>query len=263
MSGLGPADAAPAASLWAAILRPRDFDPARKYPVLVNVYAGPHGRMVYREPLRYVMQQWYADHGFIVVSIDGRGTPGRGRAFERAIHGRFFDVPLDDQAAGLAALGALEPAMDLARVGIYGSPFGGYMAALAVMGRPDVFHAAVAIAPVADWLDYDTCYTERYLGVPDLAAGADATAATVGTAVYDANGLLAYADQLARPLLIVHGTADDNVHFRHALGLADVLLRAGKRFDFMPLARQLHSPRDPKLLAPYHRRVFDFFRENL
>ena len=119
-----------------------------------------------RAESRWLLDQWLADQGFIVVAIDNRGTPGRGRDWERAIYQKFGRVPLEDQVAGLKALGAKYPAMDLDRVGIDGWSFGGYMAALAVMRRPDVFKAGVAGAPVTDWHDYDTHYTERYLGVP-------------------------------------------------------------------------------------------------
>ncbi|HKA89605.1 MAG TPA: DPP IV N-terminal domain-containing protein [Haliangiales bacterium] len=238
---------------WTAVVKPRDFDPKKKYPVLVSVYGGPHSRVVHREPLTYVMDQWMADHGYIVARVDGRGTPGQGRAWERVIFGKFADVPLEDQVAGLKLLGQAEPAMDLARVGIYGHSFGGYMGALSVLRRPDVFRAGVASAPVADWLDYDTFYTERYLGVPDK-----------DTSIYDANGLLKYAKDLSRPLLIVHGTGDDNVFFVHSLKLADALFRAGKSFDFVPLARQTHIiTRDPKVQLAYWDRIFSFFRQNL
>jgi dipeptidyl-peptidase-4 len=238
---------------WTTLVRPRDFDPKKKYAVLVDVYAGPGIRVVHRPALAHVKKQWLADHGFIVVSIDGRGTPGRGSAWERAIYQDFAGVPLDDQVAGLQALAEREPAMDLSRVGIWGGSFGGYMAALAVMRRPDVFHAAVAISSVADWLDYDTYYTERYLGVPDLK----------DTSVYDRNGLLGYAKDLSRPLLLIHGTADDNVFFTHTLRLADALFRAGKRFELIPMASTTHSPRDPALSLVLNARIFDFFRENL
>jgi dipeptidyl-peptidase-4 len=142
--------------------------------------------------------------------------------------------------------------MDLGRVGIFGHSFGGYMGALAVLRRPDVYRAGVASAPVADWLDYDTFYTERYLGVPDK-----------DTSIYDANGLIKYAKDLSRPLLIVHGTADDNVFFVHSLKLADALFKAGKSFDFVPLARQTHLIRDPKVQLAYWDRIFSFFRQNL
>jgi dipeptidyl-peptidase-4 len=246
---VGPGD-----GLWTAIVRPKDFDRTKKYPVLVQVYAGPHGAMVARTPRKYQKEQSFADHGYIVVMIDGRGTPGRGRAFERAIAGKFHEVPLEDQVTGLQALGAHEPAMDLSRVGIYGGSFGGYMAALAVLRRPDVFHAAVASAPVADWLDYDTAYTERYLGVPDL--GGD-------TAVYEANGLPLYARELSRPLLIVHGTADDNVHFSNALELADALLRNGQPYELVTLGKQTHATRDPGLIGAMSRKTLDFFAEAL
>jgi dipeptidyl-peptidase-4 len=239
--------------LWTSLVRPTRFDAGKKYPVLVNVYGGPGKLTVHRVRAMYLLAQWVADHGYVVVSVDNRGTPGRGRDWERAIYGKFAEVPLADQVDGLKALASTEPSMDLARVGIWGASFGGYMAALAVLRRPDVFKAAIAISLVSDWLDYDTAYTERYLGVPD---GKD-------TSSYDTNGLLAYADNLTRPLLIVHGTADDNVHFSHALALADALLRAGKPFEFLPLARQTHGPRDPKLLARYYERIFGFFRENL
>src|SRR5690606_33077628 len=115
---------------------------------------------------------WYADHGYLVVKFDGRGTPRRGRAWERAVRGDFATLTVDDQVAALKALAARVPEMDLTRVGIQGWSFGGYMAALAVLRRPDVFHVGVAGAPVVDWLDYDTHYTERYLGVPETPADA-------------------------------------------------------------------------------------------
>jgi len=137
--------------------------------------------------------------------------------------------------------------------GIIGGSFGGYLAALAVLRRPDVFRAAVARSPVSDWLDYDTFYTERYLGVPDLEAPER----------YVRNGLLVYAQDLSRPLLIVHGTADDNVHFSHALGLADALFRAGRPFELLPLSRTTHLPHEPSLMLRYYQRVFAFFRANL
>jgi dipeptidyl-peptidase-4 len=112
----------------------------------------------------------------------------------------------------------------------------------------------VSIAPVTDWLDYDTHYTERYLGVPDLKNTA---------ADYDRNGLLVYAKDLSRPLLLVHGTADDNVHFSHTLRLADELFRAGRPFELLPLVGQTHLPHEPALMLRFYQRVFGFFRANL
>ncbi len=157
------------AGFHALVIRPRDFHPqsGRKYPVIVDVYGGPHHNHVLAALRPYLLDQWLADQGFIVVAADGRGTPGRGREWERAIAKKFGEVPLDDQVQALMALGDRFPELDLDRVGITGWSFGGYMAALAVIRLPEVFKAAVAGAPVTDWLDYDTHYTERYLGLPD------------------------------------------------------------------------------------------------
>lgn len=236
----------------AAILRPRNFDPKFKYPVVVYVYAGPHAQTVVSAGDRYWLQQWIADHGFVVVSVDGRGTPNRGRAWERSIHGNLIDVPLEDQVAGLKALGAKYPEMDLDRAGIFGWSFGGYFSAMAVMRRPDVYKVGVAGAPVADWLDYDTHYTERYLGLPEANA-----------AGYEKSSVLTYAKDLQRPLLIVHGTADDNVYFSHALKMSDALFRAGKEHDFLPLAGFTHMVPDPLVTTRLYTRITDYLAASL
>jgi dipeptidyl-peptidase 4 len=209
----------------AAVVRPRGFQPGQRYPVVVNVYGGPTSLMVAADERKYLLPQWIADHGAVVVSIDNRGTPRRDRAWSRAVKGSFGRVPLDDQVEGLRALGARLPELDLGRVGIYGWSFGGYLSALAALRRPDVFRVAVAGAPVVDWRDYDTHYTERYLDLPD-----------VNAAGYQESSLLTWAKGLERPLLIVHGTGDDNVYFFHSLKLADALFRAGRPFEFLPLS---------------------------
>ena len=201
----------------------------------------------------WLLDQWLADQGFIVVAMDGRGTPGRSRDWERAISKHFGSVPLDDQVAGLRALGKRFPEMDLDRVGIVGWSFGGYLSALAVLKRPDVFKAAVAGAPVVDWLDYDTHYTERYLGLPDTNAAA-----------YKEASLLTYAADLKRPLLLVHGTADDNVYFRHTLKLTDALVRAGKPFEVLPLPGVTHLyTADPTITERLWERAVRFFKQHL
>jgi dipeptidyl-peptidase-4 len=239
-------------ALNAVVVRPRNFEEGRSYPVLVSVYGGPHHRTVRASPLRYLREQWYADHGFIVVSADGRGTPGRGREFERAIYRDVISAPLDDQVAALTALGERVPEMDLSRVGIYGWSFGGYFSAHAVMQRPDVFHAGVAGAPVADWGDYDTHYTERYMGLPaDNAEG------------YEHTSVLTHAPRLERPLLIIHGTADDNVYFVHAIKMSDALLRAGRSHDFLPLSGFTHMVAEPDVTLNLHRRIVGFLVDSL
>jgi dipeptidyl-peptidase-4 len=231
----------------AAIIRPRGFSPGQRYPVVLHVYGGPHSQMVKADERHYLLDQWIADQGVIVVALDNRGTPRRGRVWERAIKGRFADVPLEDQIAGLRALGRQFPELDLDRVGVFGWSFGGYLAALAVLRRPDVFKAAAAGAPVVDWLDYDTHYTERYLDLPDRNPEA-----------YRAANLLTYAAELTRPLLLIHGTADDNVYFFHSLKLAEALLRAGRSFDFLPLPRVTHQIADPALREQVWHRIAGF-----
>jgi dipeptidyl-peptidase-4 len=242
----------PGRGFYASVVRPRDFAAGRLYPVIVHVYGGPGHQQVLASMGLRLLDQWLADQGFLVVSIDNRGTPGRGRDWERALCKHFGSVPLEDQVAGLKALGERFPEMDLKRVGIYGWSFGGYMAALAVLRQPDVFKAAVAGAPVVDWLDYDTHYTERYLGLPD----ADAAA-------YREASLLTYAAGLKRPLLLVHGTADDNVYFRHTLKLADALFRAGKDFELLPLSGLTHMVPDPVVMQRLYGRFALYFRQHL
>lgn len=236
----------------AALIRPRDFDSKKRYPVIVHVYGGPHAQTVVANSRNYLLDQWLADRGFIVVSIDGRGTPRRGREFERAIKGNFVELALADQVRGLEALGKKYPELDLDRVGIFGWSFGGYMSAISTMMRPDVFHAGIAGAPVVDWLDYDTHYTERYMGLPEK-----------NKAGYDASSVLTYADRLSRPLLIIHGTADDNVYFLHSMKLCDALFRAGKPYDFLPLTGYTHMVPDPIVTQRLNERIAAFFEEHL
>ncbi len=238
---------------WTAVVKPKDFDPAKKYPVIVDVYGGPRHLHVVQAMRNWLIPQWIANQGFIVVAIENRGTPGRGREWEQAIYQKFGTVPLDDQAKGLAALGAKFPELDLSRVGIIGWSFGGYMATNAVLRKPDVFHAAVAGAPVTDWEDYDTHYTERYMGLLPESKQA-----------YDEASLLPLAKNLRRPLLLVHGTADDNVYFRHTLRLTDALTRAGKSFEVLPLPGVTHMiTADPVAFEQYYARSIQFFHKHL
>jgi dipeptidyl-peptidase 4 len=240
-------------ALRAAIVRPSNHLPGQRHPVILMVYGGPHAQMVGHSRARYLLAQYFAEQGFAVVMLDGRGTPHRGRAWERAIHRAFGDVPLDDQVRGLQALGAEHPELDLQRVGVYGWSFGGYLSALATLRRPDVFRAGIAGAPVSDWRDYDTHYTERYMGVP---AGDD-------DAAYRQGSLLTWAEGLRRPLLVIHGTADDNVYFLHGVRLSDALFRAGRTHEFLPLAGSTHSVADPVVARLLYRRMADFFRRRL
>ncbi len=157
-------------------------------------------RSVSRAASGYLMPQWLADHGFIVVSVDGRGTPRRGRSWERAIRGDLIGPALADHVAALHVLCAEHPEMDCERLGVTGWSFGGYYSVLAVERAPDTYRAALAGAPVVDWRDYDTAYTERYLGLPQ----ADSLAYARSSALTD-------AAKLTRPLLVMHGDADETV----------------------------------------------------
>jgi dipeptidyl-peptidase-4 len=234
------------------LVRPRDFAAGKKYPVIVHVYGGPHSQMVTAAGNRYVLDQWLADQGYVVVSIDGRGTPGRTRDWERAIRGNLIDAPLDDQVRALQALGAKYPELDLNRVGIFGWSFGGYFSAMATSRRPDVFQVGVAGAPVTDWRDYDSHYTERYLGLPDANPGG-----------YDGSSALVSAPQLKRPLLLIHGTADDNVYFFHSLKLSSALFRAGREHEFLPLVGMTHMVTEPTANEMLYERILSYFDAHL
>jgi dipeptidyl-peptidase-4 len=236
----------------AAIVHPSNFDPTKKYPVIVDVYGGPHHLHVTQSMRSWLIPQWLADQGFIVVAIENRGTPGRGRDWERAIYQKFGTVPLEDQVEGLQFMGKQFPELDLERVGIVGWSFGGYMSALAVLKRPDIYKAAVAGAPVTDWEDYDTCYTERYMGLLPESAKA-----------YEESSLLPLAPKLSRPLLLVHGTADDNVYFRHTLRLTSALFRAGRDFEVLPLPGLTHMVPDPVVTERLWTRIAGHFQKHL
>lgn len=218
-----------ARDLATAVLLPTDAQPGRAYPVLLDPYGGPHAQRVVSSRNAYLSSQWFADQGFAVVIIDGRGTPGRGSEFERAVHGDLAGPVLDDQIDALLALADDHSELDLSRVAIRGWSFGGYLAALAVLRRPDIFHAAVAGAPVTEWRLYDTHYTERYLGDP-----------TTAPDVYDQSSLLTDAHRLERPLLLIHGLADDNVVAAHTLQLSSALLAAGLPHQVLPLSGVTH-----------------------
>ena len=223
-------------SLTAAVVLPAAAGEADRLPVLVDPYGGPHAQRVMRSRALFDVPQWFADQGFAVVIVDGRGTPGRGPEFERAVRGDLAGPVLQDQIDGLEAAAARDPRLDLSRVAIRGWSFGGYLAALAVLRRPDVFHAAVAGAPVTDWRLYDTHYTERYLGHPDAEP-----------ANYDRTDLTPAASGLERPLLLVHGLADDNVAAAHTLRLSRALLEAGRPHTVLPLSGVTHMTPQEKV----------------
>ena len=214
-----------------AVLFPRDHVyGSRKLPVMMRPYGGPHGPQVQNGALSYAIDQWFADQGFVVIIADNRGTGGRGPAWDHAIYQDFVTPVIDDQVDAIADVAKHFPDdVDASRVGITGWSFGGYLSALAVMKRPDVFHAAVAGAPVTEWLWYDTAYTERYLGHPEKFPE-----------IYEDHSLIPMANQLDRPLMLVHGLADDNVVAAHSLSLSGSLLANKKPHTVLPLSGVTH-----------------------
>ena len=211
-----------------AIVLPNNHD-SSPLPILFDPYGGPHAQRVLCASSAYFASQWFANQGFCVVIADGRGTPGRGTQWERDVHHDLATKILDDQIEVLRELPTLVPCADTTRVGIRGWSFGGYLAALAVLRAPDMFHAAVAGAPVTKWDLYDTHYTERYMGNPQTHA-----------ADYEATSLVAHAHLLERPLLLIHGLADDNVLAAHTLQFSTALLHHGKVHELLALSGVTH-----------------------
>jgi dipeptidyl-peptidase-4 len=221
--------------LPAAVLYPRSHVAGRRLPVLLDVYGGPGHQEVRAARSAWLERQWWADAGFAVVTIDNRGTPGVAPSYEKVIHRRLADVILLDQIDALAALAGKHPDLDLGRVAIRGWSFGGWLAALAALRQPDLFRCAIAGAPVTDWTLYDTAYTERYLGLPADAAE-----------IYTHHSLVELAAEPfsrpedARPILLVHGMADDNVVAAHTLRLSAALLSTGRPHAVIPLTGATH-----------------------
>jgi len=234
-----------------AILTPRD-GLTTKLPVLFDPYGGPHAQRVVASNGAYLSSQWFADQGFVVVIADNVGTPGKGSAWERDVYGDLAQPVLDDQVEIVRALENLEPRADITRVGIRGWSFGGYLAALAVLRRSNVFHAAIAGAPVTDWRLYDTHYTERYLGNP-----------SIDDSNYTKTSLMENVSTLESPLLLIHGLADDNVVAAHTLQLSSALLAAGKTHEVLPLSGVTHMTPQEVVAENLLLHQLDFLRRTL
>jgi dipeptidyl-peptidase-4 len=238
-----------------AVLMPTDYDGDNPLPVLLDPYGGPHGPRVLAAHNSHLTSQWFADQGFAVVVADGRGTPGRSPAWEKAIRDD-LTLSLDDQVEALHGLAERFP-LDLSRVAIRGWSYGGWLAGLAVLRRPDVFHAGIAGAPVTDWRLYDTHYTERYLGDP-----ATNPAVYAKSSLVTDEGLAAPAET-HRPLMIVHGLADDNVVVAHALRLSSALLAAGRPHEVLPLSGVTHMTPQEQVAENLLLLQVDFLKRSL
>lgn len=247
---------------WSMLLPP-DFDPNRIWPVIVYVYGGP-GVQVVQNGWGTNVDQFHAQRGYIVFRLDNRGTPHRGRDFERAIHGRFGQPEVEDQLAGLAHLREL-PFVDPARIGVWGWSYGGYMALRLATEAPDAFAAYAAGAPVTDWRLYDTHYTERYMGgLPQGGPVGDrAQTPEAARAQWDRVSVLPRLERVTRPLLILHGMADDNVTFDHAAAAFDRLQAKSVPFEAMVYPGQRHAIRDPARARHVQATLIGFFDRHL
>ncbi len=238
-------------ALNAYVIKPVPFDPKKRYPVIVPVYGGPHSQAVTDAWGRSQFNQLLASRGFVVFAIDNRGTAGRGRDFERALLRRFGKVELEDHLAGVAWL-KKQPWVDGARIGIWGGSYGGFMTCYALFNAPEAFAAGAAVASVTDWQLYDSVYTERYLKQPkDNPDG------------YRDSSPVNQADKLAGKLLLVHGTADDNVHWHNTVMLTDKLVKAGKPYELLLYSGATHRVYRPDQRTDEYRRVLEFFEKTL
>ena len=256
--------AASSRGIRTALLLPSWHEPgSRKLPVLLDPYGGPHVQRVLAAQAVFLTSQWLADQGFAVVVADGRGTPGRGPEWDRAVWHDLADPVLEDQVEALHAAAGRCADLDTSRVAIRGWSFGGYLAALAVLRHPEVFHAAIVGAPVTDQRLYDTHYTERYLGHPEE-----------NPEVYDQCSPITDAQRIAararaggavthRPMMIIHGLADDNVVVAHSLRLSSALLAAGYPHTVLPLSGVTHMASQEEVAENLLLLQVDFLRRAL
>ena len=240
-------------SFFGKMIKPPGFDPGRRHPVLVFVYGGPGSQTVTKAwgGNRELWHQMLAQKGYIVFTMDGRGTGGRGKAWTRAVYKDLGHWETVDQAAGAKYLQSL-PYIDPDRIGIWGWSYGGYMACMAMLASPGPFRVGVAVAPVTAWRNYDTHYTERYMGLPQE-----------NPSGYEASAPLTHAKNLRGKLLLVHGMADDNVHFQDTVQLADALVKAKKPFDLMVYPGRRHGISGRDAQVHVYEKITDFLLKNL
>lgn len=239
------------AELNASIMKPVGFDPAKKYPVLMYNYSGPGSQSVLDQWNRETWHQMLAQKGYVIFVVDCRGTGGRGKAFRNMAYKNLgFWEPNDhiEAAKYLASLGYV----DASRIGIWGWSYGGYNSALTLMKGADYFKAAISVAPVTDWRFYDAIYTERYMSLPEL-----------NKTGYDKSSVMNYAKNLKGKLLLVHGTADDNVHFQNSVKLVNKLIDENKQFQTMYYPEKEHSIRGGATRVHLYTMMTNFILENL
>lgn len=235
------------------MIKPDNFDPAKKYPVLMYVYGGPGSQTVKNQfgGFNYIWHQMLAQEGYIVVSVDGRGTGARGEEFKKVTYGELGKYETIDQIETAKYLGGLNY-VDADRIGIWGWSYGGYMTSLALVKGGGVFKMGIAVAPVTSWRYYDTIYTERYLKTPQL-----------NPSGYDDNSPIQFAKDLQGNYLLVHGTADDNVHFQNSMEWVDALVKANKQFDMAFYPNKNHGIYGGVTRFHLYKKMTDYIMENL
>jgi dipeptidyl-peptidase 4 len=235
------------------LIKPADFDPNKKYPVLMYVYGGPGSQNVLNSwgGTRDFWHQHLAAEGYLVASIDNRGTGARGRDFKHATYANLGKLETIDQIEGAKYLAKM-PFVDPSRIGIWGWSYGGYMSSLSLMIGNDVFKAAIAVAPVTTWRYYDTVYTERYLQTPQL-----------NPAGYDDNSPITHVNKLKGNFLLIHGTGDDNVHFQNAVDLVNALIAADKQFESFYYPNRNHGIYGGNTTWHLYTQMTDFLKRKL
>ena len=231
---------------YAKLIKPAGFDLATKYPAVVLVYGGPGAQEVVDRWSGADLSQVYAQAGYVVWELDNRGSIGRGHAFETSIYHRLGEIELEDQKTGvdhLVSMGFVDPR----RIGIYGWSYGGFMTLNALLNKPDLFHCGIAGAPVTSWQNYDTIYTERYMGLP-----------SENKEGYSDSALLPQAEHLSAKLMLIHNFEDDNVLFQNTLQMMNALEQAGKQFEFKLYPQKTHGVTGP-VTAQMDAAMLDFF----
>ena len=235
------------------MIKPKDFSPNKKYPVLMYQYSGPGSQQVSNawDGRNTIWFNLLAQKGYIVLCVDGRGTGYRGTKYKKATYKNLGKYEIEDQIATAQWMGS-QSFVDAGRIGIFGWSFGGYMASLAMTKGADVFKVGIAVAPVTTWRYYDTIYTERYLQTPQE-----------NPQGYDENSPINFADLMKGKYLLIHGTADDNVHYQNAVEMAEALIQKNKEFEFMTYPDKNHGIYGGNTRLHLYQKMTDFILNNL
>ena len=235
------------------MIKPKDFSPNKKYPVLMYQYSGPGSQQVSNawDGRNTIWFNLLAQKGYIVLCVDGRGTGYRGTKYKKATYKNLGKYEIEDQIAAAQWIGS-QSFVDAGRIGIFGWSFGGYMASLAMTKGADVFKVGIAVAPVTTWRYYDTIYTERYLQTPQE-----------NPQGYDENSPINFAGLMKGKYLLIHGTADDNVHYQNAVEMAEALIQKNKEFEFMTYPDKNHGIYGGNTRLHLYQKMTNFILNNL